>query len=115
MASSAGAGRLAPLLGEMPQGETPAGYTMNSTLNELRGTAAGRTIFRMYARVLEKNGKRGDPASVERALASFGDMPLRAVCALSRGSLSKNLAQAILCFANHRPLKGIAYVLKKNS
>jgi len=87
--------------------------TQNSTVFELSHTITGRLIVaslkNAYFSSLPKNIDDATRLMFEESLE---DMPLRALCALSSGMLSKNTVIALVHFANHHFIRGLYRLLK---
>ena len=62
---------------------------------------------------LEVQNENSNTANLEMNLRSMDDMPIRALCALSKGALRRSTAQAIVCLANGQLIRGIGYAIKK--
>ena len=102
------------ILGRRPAPETPGKpYTLNSTLRELRGTGVGRLLGRAYESGVVKGAKGADASTVAMLRRSAEDMPLRALCDLSKGMLPRGVAEAILRIANGNWRRGKRYVAQK--
>ena len=105
-----------PLLGYLPTEPGWKPLTLNSTLFELSHTVEGRLIARSvrnaYFASIPKNIDSATRRMFERSLE---DLPLRALCALSGGALTKNTAIALVHFANHRLLRGVYRLMYKRS
>ncbi len=104
--------RFFALLGRAPAEPPLRPFTLNSTLNELRYTRIGRFVFNIIMKTYSAGNKMDADARLlfER---STGDMPVRALCALSKGALRKNTARAIVDFVNGKPLRGVIHAFKK--
>ncbi|MEG1268674.1 MAG: glycoside hydrolase family 3 C-terminal domain-containing protein [Oscillospiraceae bacterium] len=100
------------VLGYEPAEPKMLPYTMNSTLNELRHKQIGRIVYSLYKKSVSPDGG-ADECTAALLERSVGDMPIRALCAMSKGILPNNMARAIICFANGKPIRGIKYVFKK--
>lgn len=101
------------LLGYEPREPDRTPYTMNSTVGELRQRTAGKIFYNMLHGTLVP--KDADPESepVQKLLQNIDQMPIRAICAMSRGRLTRNTAMAVVQLANRKLLKGIYYAIKK--
>jgi len=106
--------RFYELLGFVPVEPDWRPLTLNSTLYELSHTVEGRLIVRhiknAYFAALPRDA---DEATRRMFEHSLDDLPLRAICALSGGMLTKNTAIALVHFANHRLLRGVCRLLVK--
>ena len=104
------------LIGYVPEEPGWKPLTLNSTLFELSHTVEGRLISRSIRNAYySKIPKNIDPATRKMFELSIDDLPVRAICSLSGGELTKNTAVALVHFANHRLLRGIYRLLYKRS
>ncbi len=102
------------VLGRRPAPETgPRPYTMNSTLRELRGSAAGRVFAGICAGGVARGAKGAEESTALMLRRAAEEMPLRALCALSRGLLPRSAALWILRLANGKQKRGVRHVAQK--
>ena len=102
------------IIGFVPKEPSWRPLTLNSTIFELGHTIEGRLIVsnlkNAYFAALPKDI---DEATHQMFEESLNNMPLRALCALSGGALSKNTAIALVHFANHHHIRGLFRLLKR--
>ncbi len=101
------------LLGAPPYEEPRLPFTLNSTLNDLRTRLPGKIVCKVIESMMTSQGGDLNDELIQKNYRSMCDMPIRAVCAMSHGMLSKNLAKAIVSLSNRKVFKGIYYALKK--
>lgn len=100
------------ILGYVPEELPIKPYNLNSTIGELRATGIGKTFYNQMIRVFKMD--ESDETALAMTLNGLNDTPIRQVSALSKGSLKKPLAKAIVAIANGKVFKGISYALKKH-
>lgn len=101
------------LLGRVPEEPERIPYTMNSTIGELRQRTAGKIFYNSLYSTLVPKGADPEDEAVKQLLQSLDNMPIRAICALSRGQLTRNMAMAVVSLANRKLFRGIYYAIKK--
>ncbi len=93
------------LAGGRPQEPPARPFTLESSCGELRHTLVGKLFWNFLSNY---DMGSGDAESVAMMRRSLEDLPLRALCALSRGALSRRRALGIAELADGRLLRGIA-------
>ena len=99
-------------LGYVPKEPPKRPFTLNSTLGELRTRTVGKILNNALENQLHSSGVLSQ-GMVELALKSFEDLPIRVMCANSRGMLKKTTAQAVIHFANNKFMRGVIFAIKK--
>lgn len=101
------------LLGRVPQEPPRTPYTMNSTVGELRQRTAGKIFYSALSSYLIPKDADLESPVTKQLVQSLDNTPIRSVCAMSRGILSRSKAMAVVELANRKVLRGLYYVIKK--
>lgn len=89
-------------------------FTRESTLGDISGTLVGRTMRRVVIRMAPVSEEdRSDPASVALIERSIDELPLRGLAQMSNGRVGWSTVDAIVAFANGRPLSGLGALLRR--
>ncbi|MEG1809380.1 MAG: glycoside hydrolase family 3 C-terminal domain-containing protein, partial [Oscillospiraceae bacterium] len=114
-APSVGDERFEQMLGFLPCEPPMRPYTLNSTLGELSRTAVGKLLLSVAESTVFSGQNELAPENEQTVRRSMLDVPIRALCALSKGALPPNLARAVVCFANGKIARGIKYAVKRKN
>lgn len=101
------------LIGTTPREPDRTPYTMNSTVGELRQRTAGKIFYNALCAALIPKDADPEDKKTKKLLLELDNTPIRAICAMSRGQLSRNMAMAVVSLANRKLLRGIRYAIKK--
>ncbi len=97
----------------------PGSFTIDSTLDDMRDTLAGKLMRIMSKRMLMKAGhftKSDIESNHFKMMMSFVmNTPLRSTMLLSQGALSESLAYGIVDLANNHYIKGIQKISQKKN
>lgn len=89
-------------------------FTRESTLGDIGGTLVGRAMRRVVIRMAPVSAEdRADPASMALIERSIDELPLRGLAQMSNGRVSWQTVDAIIAFANGRPLQGLGALLRR--
>ena len=99
-------------LGYVPEEAPTRPFTLNSTINELRYTGAGKLFYKLMMKILLND--QSDESAKAMVINGLLDTPIRQISGLSKGTLKKPTAKMIVSFANGKVLKGIGYAFKKH-
>lgn len=100
------------VLGYVPEELPVKPFNLNSTIAELRTTGVGKTFYKAMIQVFKMD--ESDETALMMTLNSLNDTPIRQVSAMSKGSMKKPLAKAIVAVANGKVFKGIGHAFKKH-
>lgn len=103
-------------LGRAVPAATPSRpFTRESTLGDISGTLVGRVMRRVVMRMAPvSDDDRADPASMALIERSIDELPLRGLAQMSNGRVGWSTVDAIIAFANGRPLRGVAALLGRH-
>jgi beta-glucosidase len=101
-------------LGRAIPSPTPARpFTRESTLGDIGGTLTGRALRSAVLRMAPvSDDDRRDPASMALIERSIDELPLRGLAQMSGGRVSWKTVDAVVAFANRRPLSGLGALLR---
>lgn len=102
-------------LGRAIPSPTPARpFTRESTLGDIGGTLTGRALRGAVLRMAPvSDDDRRDPASMALIERSIDELPLRGLAQMSNGRMSWAVVDAVVAFANRRPLRGLGALLRR--
>ncbi len=102
-------------LGRAIPSPTPARpFTRESTLGDIGGTLTGRALRGAVLRMAPvSDDDRRDPASMALIERSIDELPLRGLAQMSNGRMSWAIVDAVVAFANRRPLRGLGALLRR--
>jgi len=91
-------------------------FTRESTLGDIGGTLTGRVVRSAVLRIAPvSDDDRRDPASMALIERSIDELPLRGLAQMSNGRMSWSVVDAVIAFANRRPLRGLGTLLRRRS
>lgn len=100
-----------PPLGYHPKGEP---FTLNSTIEDIKGTFIGKLILKMSKFAIKKVlGDNLDPTTLHMAEVAVMESPIRSMRMLTGGTLSDNKLEGIVAMANGKVIKGIGNLIFK--
>lgn len=89
-------------------------FTRESTLGDIGGTLTGRALRGAVLRMAPvSDDDRRDPASMALIERSIDELPLRGLAQMSNGRMSWSVVDAVVAFANRRPLRGLGALLRR--
>jgi beta-glucosidase len=89
-------------------------FTRESTLGDIGGTLTGRALRGAVLRMAPvSDDDRRDPASMALIERSIDELPLRGLAQMSNGRMSWSVVDAVVAFANRRPLQGLGALLRR--
>lgn len=89
-------------------------FTRESTLGDIGGTLVGRALRGAVMRMAPVSAEdRADPASLALIERSIDELPLRGLAQMSQGKMSWAVVDAVVAFANRRPLRGLGTLLRR--
>lgn len=89
-------------------------FTINNNLEDLEVSRLGRFFTNTLLKEAKKEAKGHDDQWTLMMLSSIKQIPIRSIAIMSEGKLKVNTAKAIIAFINHRYLKGIKYLFRKD-
>ncbi len=94
---------------------TPARpFTRESTLGDIGGTLTGRALRSAVMRMAPVSAEdRADPASLALIERSIDELPLRGLAQMSQGRVGWKVVDAVVAFANRRPVAGLGALLRR--
>jgi beta-glucosidase len=95
-----------------PRPATP--FTRESTVGDIAHTITGRALAAAIARMMPmSDDDKNDPASRELIERTVAELPLRGLAQMSQGKVSWKTVDAVVAFANGRPLAGVRALLRR--
>lgn len=95
-----------------PRPATP--FTRESTVGDIAHTLTGRLLASAIARMMPmSDDDKNDPASRELIERTVAELPLRGLAQMSQGRVSWKTVDAVVAFANGRPLAGVRALLRR--
>ncbi|MDO9591375.1 MAG: glycoside hydrolase family 3 C-terminal domain-containing protein, partial [Microcella sp.] len=89
-------------------------YTRESTVGDIAHTVTGRALASAIARMMPvSDDDKNDPTSMALIERTVAELPLRGLAQMSQGKVSWNTVDAVVAFANRRPLAGVRAVLRR--
>jgi beta-glucosidase len=88
-------------------------FDMNSTLNDIKHTLAGRAIYKFVMVQLEKEMAETPKEAQAMARRSILTMPIRSFLMTGAGLLNPSQLQGLVDLTNRKPISGIKNLLKK--
>ena len=89
-------------------------FTRESTLGDIGGTLTGRALRGTVLRMAPvSDDDRNDPASMALIERSIDELPLRGLAQMSNGRMSWAVVDAVIAFANRRPLRGLSALFRR--
>ena len=99
---------------QIPEPRPARPFTRESTVGDIAHTLTGRMLAAAIARMMPvSDDDKNDPASralIERTVA---ELPLRGLAQMSQGRVSWKTVDAVVAFANGRPLAGLGTLLRR--
>jgi beta-glucosidase len=102
------------LLGrDVPRPSTQRPFTVNSTMEDVQASFAGRLLHRLVAKQLTSVvGDDLDAVSRRMIERSLAEMPLRNLAIMSGGALSMRRLLGLIDWMNRKPLRGLIRVIR---
>jgi beta-glucosidase len=88
-------------------------FDLNSTLNDIKHTLAGRAIYKFVMAQLEKEMAKTPKEAQAMARRSIMTMPMRSYLMTGSGLLNPSQLQGLVDLTNRKPISGIKNLLKK--
>ena len=103
-------------LGRAIPAPTPARpFTRESTVGDISHTLTGRALRSAIARMMPVSDEdRNDPVSHDMIERTIAELPLRGLAQMSQGKVSWKTVDAVVAFANRRPLAGLGALLRRD-
>ncbi len=100
--------------------ETPAPaparpFTRESTVGDIAHTLTGRALKSAIARMMPLSEEdKNDPTSRALIDRTISELPLRGLAQMSQGKVTWKTVDAVVAFANRRPLAGLGALLRRS-
>ncbi len=99
---------------EIPQPPPARPFTRESTIGDIAHTLTGRGLRWTMTRMMPvSDDDKNDPASMALIERTVAELPLRGLAQMSGGRVSWKAVDAVVAFANRRPLAGLGALVRR--
>lgn len=99
---------------EIPAPAPARPFTRESTIGDIAHTLTGRALSWAMTRMMPlSDDDKNDPASMALIERTVAELPLRGLAQMSQGRVTWKTVDAVVAFANRRPLSGLRSLLSR--
>ncbi len=99
----------------IPEPDAARPFTRESTVGDISHTLTGRALKSAIARMMPlSDDDKNDPTSKALIDRTISELPLRGLAQMSQGKVTWKTVDAVVAFANRRPVAGIGALLRRD-